>query len=133
MKLLNLLLMIVAMEFALLIFLNVTTPVTSLTALTRNPESWSNLALISQLQLIIAGLGAAVIIVGLFVGAKSDFLIMAPLVTVLLSYGVTFAYVYQNLTSQAQFHPNNYIVMLVLTPIIIAYFYTIIKFWRGND
>jgi len=133
MKLLNLLLLLVAIELSLIMFLGITTPSSSLVSLATNSQNWSNLALINQLQLIIAGLGTAVIIVGLFVGAKSDFLIMAPLVTVLLTYGATFYQVYQVIIQHSQFNSNNYIAIIAITPFIIAYVYTLIKFWRGND
>jgi len=132
-KMLNALLMIGAMELALILFLGAYTPTMTLLTLMLNPTSWNSLSLINYLALTIALVGAVGIIVGNFTGVKSDFIVMAGVTAIFLSYGASIWQVYQRIIAIPQFDPSNYLAILLIAPIIIMYIYVIIKFWRGND
>ena len=132
-KMLNALLMIAAMDISLIIFLGAYTPTSSLVTMILNPTSWSSLSLINLLAVTIALVGAVGIIVGNFTGVKSDFIVLAGLTAIFLSYGATIFQVYQRITALNQFDPSNFLIVILMAPLIIMYLYVTVKFWRGTD
>ncbi len=133
-KLMPLLIFIIVVELAMMLFLGVSTPSTALLSLFLNPTSWSSLALITKITSVIALAGVGGIIVGTFVNFKSDFLIFAGLTTVFLSYGQSLYAVYSKIQGIKDLGDwSTLIALLIVSPIIIVFIYTILKFWRGND
>ncbi len=131
-KLLGMLLLILALNLCLVLFLGVDPPGSALYILATNPQNWGSLSLIDYLQdtLTLAG------IVGIVVGSlwtKSDFLVFAGISTIFLSFGMGIVEFYQRLVALPQFGPNTYLAILMVSPLILTYLYVILKFWRGND
>lgn len=131
-KLLNSLLLVVAVELSLNLFIGATTPATSLLLLIFNLNTWTGTTLITKVITILAGAGIVGIVVGTFL-VKSDFIIFGGFALMFLSYGAVFMQLFQYLQSGLPWLENSPITILILTPIIILYIYTVLKFWRGWD
>ena len=72
------------------------------------------------------------IVIGAVV-TQYDFLVFGGLSLILLSYGATFFEFYQKISSIEGFGAETYIAIIITVPIIVIYFYTLLKFWRGSD
>jgi len=130
-KLLNAVLLVAAINLAMVMFLGASIPGSSLWTLITNPSAWSNLSLIDYIQDTLGLVGLAGIVIGSFF-IKSDFLVFAGISTIFLSFGMGLVEFHQRVSSTFDaFSP--YITTLMITPLILAYIYVIFKFWRGND
>ena len=135
-KLYPALMMIVAIEVAMKLFLGVTTPVTSIFDLILNPSNWSLTSFVISATNIIGLAGIAGIVIGSF-WSKGDFLVFAGIAALFFSYGKVFATFGTTLSniinSQSAMGAGNIISFFIMAPIIVFYIYTIFKFWRGDD
>ena len=132
-KMLPMLLFVVAIEFALVMFLGATFPGSSLWTLITNPQNWSSLSLMDLMTDAIALSAVVGIVVGSF-WTKSDFLIFAGITGVFLSFGFSISKVFTQFNAYPVFgQGQSYIAMLIVAPLIISYLYFILKFWRAAD
>lgn len=130
-KLLNGLVFMMSMEFVMVVFAGQTTPVTALLSFLTNPSNWSSNSFLTY----VIGLTTAASLASIFIGSilyKSDFFIFGGLAGVMISYGAVIFKFLTWLQSQSGFH-NNPISIMIITPILLAYMYACIKFWRGWD
>ena len=134
-KLMPLLLVIVAIELCMMLFLGVTTPTMQLLQLILNPTLWSTLSFIDFLSTTIGTVSLTLIFVGTFVSQKSDTLIFAGIAAGFFSYGQTFIEAYQRFASNTVAFGdfNNLVAILILGPMIVTYIYVLLKFWRCAD
>lgn len=131
-KLVNSLLLIIAIEFSMILFLGIPTPISSLVELVTSPELFTKAALIDQIVTSLTLVGVAGIAIGT-IFSKQDFLVFGGLSLIFLSYGATFFRLYQTLNALPHFGKESYIAIIITAPLIIIYVYTVLKFWRGSD
>lgn len=131
-KLVNSLLLIVAMEMAMVLFLGISSPTTSLYSMFSNPEIFLESSLLAKISATLTLVAAVGIVIGAVV-TQYDFLVFGGLSLILLSYGATFFEFYQKINSIEGFGAETYISLIIIVPIVIIYGYTILKFWRGSD
>jgi len=133
-KLYPALMLIIAIELTMKLFLGITTPGTSLIDLLINPHNWSLTAFVINAGSIIGLAGIAGIVIGSF-WSKGDFLVYAGIAALFYSYGKVFGEFNTQLINSipSSSGAGNLIAMLIIAPIIVLYIYTIFKFWRGDD
>jgi len=135
-KLYPALMLIVAIEVAMKLFLGVTTPVTSLLDLILNPYNWSLTSFVISASNTIGLAGIAGIVIGSF-WSKGDFLVFAGIAALFFSYGKVFGAfgttIANVINSQSSMGAGNIVAFFIMAPIIVLYIYTIFKFWRGDD
>ena len=131
-KLLNMLLVVLAINLALVLFLNITPPGSALYQLIINPQEWGSLSLINYLQDAIALVGVIGIVIGTFF-TKSDFLVFAGISSIFFSFGFGLVEFYQRLVALPFFNENTYLAVIIVSPLLLTYLYVILKFWRGTD
>lgn len=134
-KLLNALLIVIAIEFAIVLFMGTTTPSSQLYDFVTGQDTWKETGsyFIATVQGWFALAAVAGIIVGLIYRERTDFFIFASITAVFLSYGAII-YNIKDQFSGIEFLNNNPIfIWIFLAPILIAYVYVSLKFWRGND
>jgi len=135
-KLYPALLMIIAIEVSMRLFLGVTTPITALLNLILNPANWNLSTFVTDTNnwLGLAAIGG--IVIGSY-WSKGDFLVFASIAVIFWSYGSVFAQLHTTLVSvidaHTEMHAGTLISFFILAPMIILYLYAILKFWRGND
>ena len=133
-KLLPMLLLIVAINLGIVIFIGQTPPGSSLWNLITDPQDWSNLSLTKFLTEAATLVAITGIVIGSFVGQKSDFLIFATITGVFLSFGMSFAELYTKLDSWTVLGSSqSYIATIIIAPLLISYLYIVLKFWRAAD
>jgi hypothetical protein len=133
-KMLPMLLLIVAINLSIVVFIGADPPGSSLWTLVFNPQDWGSLSLISLVveASTLAALGG--IAIGSFIGAKTDFLVFAGITGVFLSFGISFATLYNEFNAWEVLGPSHsYIATILAAPLVISYLYTILKFWRNAD
>jgi hypothetical protein len=132
-KLLNLMLLVFAVQIALVLFVVGPTgiPGGSLWTFLFNPTSWSDSDLLSTIFDTIAVAGVGLIVVGTFV-YRSDFVTFAGITSIFLSFGSSlynlWVYIQSNTGTS-----GNWIAAIFISPIILMYVYVILEFWRGKD
>lgn len=131
-KMINLLLVILAINFVMVIFLDISPPGSSLWLLITNPEQWAGLDLIDYLKDTFVLIGAAAVIVGTL-WFKSDFVVFAGITSIFFSFGMSLVELYQYLNSVPYFDESTYIAKLFIGCIFMIYLYTVLSFWRGKD
>lgn len=132
-KLLNGLILIFIIDLSLVLFLGSHTPTNTLFLLITGGASWNSLSFIVILTTALALASTVGIIAGTIWHAPDSFYVLAPLTTLLLSYGIVFYELYNRLNSYGYFGGNEYIILMFIGPLVLFYVYVIIKFWRGND
>jgi len=133
-KLAPFLIFLIAVEFSLMLFIGVNTPALDLLTLVSNPENWTIDGLINRIGGVIAAVGVIGILIGTFVGGKTDFLIFGGFTTLFLSYGKVLAQLSANIAALKDVSTaGTLIAFLITAPIIIIYIYTVLKFWRATD
>jgi len=109
---------------------------TSLTTFLLNPSAWVNSDYMRWLNLSLAAIGAGGIIAGTFVN-KFDWVFRAGLITTFLSFGLVITrlwqYLYSKVTPLIGSEHATYVVALIVGPIIIFYFMTLIDFISAKD
>jgi hypothetical protein len=135
-KLYPALMLIVAIEVAMKLFLGVTTPITSLLDLILNPYNWSLTSFVISASNTIGLAGIAGIVIGSF-WSKGDFLVYAGIAALFFSYGKVFGAfgttIANVINSQSSMGAGNIVAFFIMAPIIVLYIYTIFKFWQGDD
>ncbi len=127
------LLFIVAINLSLVMFLGVDAPLSSLWDLIQAPQNWGNLSLLSLFGDVIGLASVIGVVVGSF-WTKSDFLVFAGIAGVFLSFGISISSLFTQLNSNPVFGPGqSYIAILVIAPIVVAYIYFVLKWWRNSD
>ena len=133
-KLLSMLLLVVAINLSIVIFVGGTPPGSSIWTLITNPQDWSSLTLMTLMTDAVALAAVAGIVIGNFIGQKSDFLVFAGITGVFLSFGMSFAELYNRFNSwEVLGESNSYIAVIFIAPLLISYLYVILKFWRAAD
>lgn len=133
-KMLPMLLLIVAINLSIVIFVGADPPGSSLWTLIFNPQDWGSLSLISLVVEASTLVALGGIAIGTFVGAKTDFLVFAGITGVFLSFGISFAELYNRFNSWEVLGPSHsYIAIIFIAPLLISYLYVILKFWRNAD
>lgn len=137
-KLINIMLFIVAIEFALVMFLGAT-PIggTLWFLVTAQGFDWdasSLVALLGDTMLLLAASGA---IIGAALGFKYDFLIFAGIAGTFLSFGACIFDLYATISTNfpnvgSELYPIN-ASLLIIGPLALIFYYGVMKFWRGND
>jgi hypothetical protein len=132
-KLLNALILIFVINAALILFTDVAVPGSSLWTLLQNPQNWSNLDLIDFITDSFVVIGTTAIVVGSLLG-KADFAIFATIATVFFSFGATLYNFWQYINSQGIWAgAEGWIAVIFVSPLLLAYIYVILSFWRGTD
>ena len=132
-KLFNGLLLIFAIDVALVLFLGVTTPTKSLFLLITGGMNWNDLSFVSILQAAILLASVVGIVVGTFLRTPDAFYVMAAFVGVLFSYTPTVFELHTRLAAFGYFSDNPYILYIIIAPLVLGYIYVVLKFWRGAD
>ena len=133
-KLLPMLLLIVAINLSIVIFIGGDPPGSALWNLITNQQDWGDLSLMSLLTDATALAAGTAIVIGTFVGAKSDFLVFAGITGVFLSFGISFAELYNRFNSwEVLGQSHSYIALILTAPLLISYLYVILKWWRNSD
>ncbi len=132
-KLLPMLLFVVAINLSIVIFVGGSPPGSSLWDLITNPQDWNNLSLMDFLTDAVALASVVGIVVGSF-WTKSDFLVFASISGIFLSFGISFAELYNRFNQwEVLGQSNSYIALIFTAPLLISYLYIILKFWRNSD
>ena len=132
-KLLPMLLLVVAINLAIVIFVGGTPPGSSIWTLITNPQNWGSLSLMTLMTDAIALSAVAGIVVGSF-WTKSDFLVFAGITGVFLSFGISFAELYNRFNQwEVLGSSNSYIAVILAAPLLISYLYFTLKWWRNSD
>lgn len=112
-----------------LIYLGIATiPGTTLYNFITNPSSWETSPfslLISDLLLTVGGLA---IVAGTFL-IKNDLLVFAGMASVFFTFGKPLVDLWSIISAQT----NEYVAIVVVSPIILIYSVTVIAWWRGRD
>lgn len=133
-KLLSMLLLIVAINMSIVIFVGGTPPGSSLWTLITNPQDWGGLSLLTLITESATLAAATGIVIGSFIGQKTDFLIFATITGVFLSFGISFAELYNRFNSwEVLSSSHSYIAIIFIAPLLISYIYVVLKFWRNAD
>ena len=133
-KLLPMLLLVVAINLSIVIFVGETPPGSSIWTLIVNPQDWSSLSLMNLITDGVALAAVTGIVIGSFIGQKSDFLVFAGITGVFLSFGISFAELYNRFNSwEVLGQSSSYIALIFIAPLLITYLYVILKFWRNSD
>jgi len=135
-KLYPALMLIVAIEIAMKLWLGVTTPVTSILSLILLPYNWSLTSFVISAANVIGLAGLAGVVIGSF-WSKGDFLVFAGVAALFFSYGKVFGQLFTTISTVVDkgsfYHAGTLIATLIIAPIIVLYIYTVFKFWRGDD
>jgi len=132
-KMLPMLLLVVAIELSLVMFIGGDLPGSSLWDLISNPQNWGELSFVDLFSDAVGLAAISGIIVGTF-WTKSDFLVFASITGVFLSFGVSVSKVFTQLNSQTVFTSSqSWLAIIIVAPMIISYLYVCLKFWRGSD
>jgi len=133
-KLLPMLLLIVAINLSIVIFIGGPFPGSTLWAFVNSPGDWNSLGLIKLMTETLTAVGFAAIAIGTIFGSKSDTLIFATITGVMFSFGISYASLFNRLNAEAIFSStHSYIALLIVAPLVVSYLYVIIKFWRATD
>ena len=128
------LIMVFAIEFALILFAKSAIPGTSLYNLVLNPQEWDSLTLINQVLndvLLIAGVGA--IVAGLYF-VRNEWIVYAGISSVFLSFGLVIVQFWQIYSAYGLFGDSDKIVLTMLIGgLIIMFIVTVLDFSRGTD
>jgi hypothetical protein len=92
-----------------------------------NPITWSGVWMIFITDLSLT-IGGAALIAGTFL-IKSDLLVFAGIAGIFLSFGKSLS----NLFTVVSASSDPIVAWLVVSPIILIYFMTVIAWWRGRD
>jgi len=139
-KLLNSLLLLVAIDICLVIFMGIAPPGSALWTLITNPTEWSSLTLLDYIETTLVVLGASAVVVGT-VWTKDDWIIFAGITSVFLSFGAGYYEFYQRLigsplaffSAPLTSGSSLTITAILIAPLILIYLYTALSFWRGRD
>lgn len=127
------LIMLFAIEMALILFAKTAIPGTSLYSFVTDPQEWDNLTLLNQIIndiLLIAG--AATIVAGLYF-VRNEWIVYAGIAAVFLSFGLILTQLWQFYSSQGIFGDSGGIIAtLFLGGWIIMFIITILDFSRGK-
>ena len=123
----KLLLVVFAIQFTLTILGFIDIPGNAMYQFLINPTDWDSTLFVSFITdlLTLASVGA--IIVGSIIIGKSDLFIFAGLTMLFLSFGIGLAGLFTVIMAAS----NITVAIMVVSPIILIYLVTIIKFWRG--
>lgn len=133
-KMLSMLLLVVAINLSIVIFVGADPPGSALWDLIVNQENWRSLSLLALMTDATVVAAGAAIVIGSFVGAKTDFLVFAGITGVFLSFGVSFAELYSRFNSwEVLGQSHSYIAIIFIAPLLISYIYVVLKFWRNAD
>lgn len=133
-KLLPMLLLVVAINLSIVVFIGGPFPGSTLWAFVNSPGDWNSLGLIALMTESLTAVGFAAIAIGTIFGSKSDTLIFATITGVMFSFGISYADLFNRLNATdilSSSHSN--IALLIVSPLIITYLYVIIRFWRNVD
>lgn len=131
-KLMNMLLLVFAIQVALVLFVGYELPGSTLWNLLTTGSGGTLQDYLKDV-IAIAGLGA-IVIGSLFV--KSDFLVFGGITTVFYSFGASLFSLWRYIDGKSLFggHEGNpWVAMLFVSPMILMYLYTVLSFWRGRD
>lgn len=103
------------------------TPNSALFNLVMNPENIPNSGLYNTI-LAIVGVVMALSVITLGFVQKTDFILIATMITILFSFGWDFLVVFQKLNSI-----NHVLALLIFSPLMIVYVITVVEWWRGVD
>ena len=121
------LLAVVAINLAIVIFVGGSPPGSSLWTLITNPQDWGSLSLMNLMTDAVALSAVAGIVVGSF-WTKSDFLIYAGITGVFLSFGMSFAELYNRFNQwEVLGESNSYIAIILAAPLLVTYLYVILN------
>ena len=133
-KLLPMLLLVVAIQLSMVIFVGMSIPGGYIWELITVPSNWNNINIMSLLGDTIALTSIVGIALGTLLGEKGDFLVFAGVTGIFLSLGISFAELFTQLNAYEvlSFNASN-IAMLITAPILVTFIYVILKFWRNSD
>lgn len=132
-KLLPMLLFLVAINLSIVIFVGGSPPGSSLWTMIVNPQDWGSLGMMTFITDSLLLVGAVGIIIGTFTKAP-DFVTFAGISTVFLSFGMSFAELYNRFNQwDVLGSSNSYIAIIFIAPLVMSYLYIILKFWRNTD
>jgi len=143
-KLLSMMLLLVAIQFVLLLYVNPTAEDTDLWTAVSNPTNWGSKEFLLAIIGISAGAAAVAAIVTSAIGVKSDLLIFAGAVVGFLSIGVILRTL--GVWMQAQLttifcgdvfagtcSPANFVTWGSVGVIGFYYIFTVVEWWRLKD
>lgn len=125
-KFVNLMLVVVAIQLVLISTGVVSIPGDVLFNFIINPSSWNNNAWSSLISDLILGVSGVAIIIGLLF-FKNDFIVFAPMVGVLFSFGIGL----YNLYALVQAQINSMVAIILISPIILIYIMGVLEWWRA--
>jgi hypothetical protein len=134
-KMLSALLFVFVIQISMMIALGVDAPGSSLWKIATNPTDWSGTDIYGFLVDTLAVAAVAGIVIGTL-WFKSDFLVFASVAGLFLTFGTGLYHLHQqlnNIFGSAILAPGITIATLITAPLVIAYIYLILAFWRGND
>lgn len=146
-KLMNMFLILIAIQACLLIYGNQSPENTPLWVFINSISSWGTLGFITAIVGIAAGLWIAGIAVGSLFGFKTDFIIFAPAIAGLIGLGIVFSnlgkVIYDELVARifvgcdisavGGCAPATFIVALTVGTLALFYVWTVVDWWRGRD
>lgn len=135
MKLATILLLIVAIEFSILIFDAGHGSDTALFGFVQNPTDWSNAVFILVFGAVAAGLSLVTAVVGTLIFGRSDTIIFASLVPVLISWCVPLASLWQLIYEETGVFgdANTLIASIIVAPLIVLAITSILTWWRQGQ
>lgn len=120
---------------------------TDLWTFVTNMDNWNSAVFVLGVFGLALSIGLATIVVGGFLGVKTDFMVFAVAIPGLITMGIVFknfaTFMRDELTSRlAAIDPAclleacpaaNWITAVVVGPIAFYYVWTVVEWWRGKD
>lgn len=136
-----LVLLIVAIEICMWVFLGTDTPSSMILNLVTGGSLLGSQTflewIVSNLELAFGTALAGIAIGTLLVSGKSDFVFFAGIAALFLSYIPVFGHLYENISSTFDHFftlaGGNFFAAIIVAPLIILYVFVILKLWRGTD
>lgn len=134
MKLSTLFLIIFAIQISFIVFDARDISNTALFGFIKNPTDWSNTVFITVIGLIAAGAVMAGSFVGSFIFGKTDIMIFAPFISVMITWMIPLASLWQLISEESGvFGDANWVVASILTaPFLVYAFWSTLNWWRAT-
>jgi hypothetical protein len=144
-KLIVMFMILIAIQFCLIIYMDQDPNQTSIWKFVMNLDNWSS----SDVLLIFGGIAAFLLLAGIASGGTfrfvTDFIVLGPVITGLLSIGVVFTNLagvvrrdlinrfFTSCIGAASCYPATLLTAISIGPFALYYAWCVLEWWRGKD
>lgn len=137
MKITTLFLVIIALQFALMLFGSAKSDDTAIFGFINNPTNWGNTTFILMFGVLAAGITLAGAFVGSLIFGKTDLMVFAGATVTLIGFCIPITSLWQLIYQQTGLFGSTYtsgfIASIITAPLAIFAIFTIIGWWRSNS